>query len=339
MKNKNRKRKAMSVQTHPSIKKSKLNNNDIQNTTDYDTFMTISLSCRTYEQQVLIDSGADICVFKQCPWENSLYLKQPIIDTTLKGISPHAIPIVEKGIYHGLDFLIAPDIPCNLLSVASLKRAGISYQFSNFQWIIGSKQPLIITESADGLFYVSISALLSCLESEFSHMVASTAVFSAEQRARAQQVRDLHFILLHPSDRSLSDALDVGTILGTRLTKRDVKTYRDICSPRAHIYGPCSFCLAGKVNCPSYRSSMNEPSYGVGRVVHVDIYPFSETTLGGSNYFLLCLDEYSTYLCAFPLKRKSTDDLIVALNALKSHYNSFNHNIYHIECDHESNLL
>ena len=72
MKNKNRKRKAMSVQTHPSIKKSKLNNNDIQNTTDYDTFMTISLSCRTYEQQVLIDSGADICVFKQ--WKKSLYL-------------------------------------------------------------------------------------------------------------------------------------------------------------------------------------------------------------------------------------------------------------------------
>jgi hypothetical protein len=115
--------------------------------------------------------------------------------------------------------------------------------FMNNIWTIGSKSPVLSSQHSDLLHYVSLPSLLSCIRSENSHVALATQIFSAEQRRRADKARALHHSLLHPSDTCLMDALDSGVIIGTRLTKQDVKVYRE-------IYGPCPFCLISYCTTP-----------------------------------------------------------------------------------------
>ena len=51
-------------------------------------------------------------------------------------------------------------------------------------------------------------------------------VFSKEQLSRANEVRRLHYALLHLSDSTLIKSLKYSLIIGTRLTTQDVCLYR-----------------------------------------------------------------------------------------------------------------
>lgn len=69
------------------------------------------------------------------------------------------------------------------------------------------------------------------------------------------------------------------------------------------------------------------------------MYPFSHSTLGGFNYFLLSVDEYSGYLVYIPCKIKRADELENAFAKLIAHYNKFGHTIVNIVTDSESVLV
>jgi hypothetical protein len=136
---------------------------------------------------------------------------------------------------------------------------------------------------------------------------------SAEQKARAEQVRTLHAAMYHNSDEKLIAALELCTITGTSLAARDVKNAQ-------RLFGPCLACKAGKTKRPGYTSSDNEPAEGVGDVVHAHIYALSKASIGNVNYLLLSVDEFSGYLNVIPIKQKSQKKLEEAFLSLEAVY-------------------
>ena len=154
---------------------------------------------------------------------------------------------------------------------------------------------------------------------------------SSEQKKRAGDVRILHAAMYHISDKKLCDALTFGTIVGTSLTARDVKNAQ-------RLFGPCLACKAGKTKRPGYTSSENEPAEKVGDVVHADIYALDKETIGGYNYMLLSVDEYSGYLDIVPIKNKGQKHLVKAFATLEAAYKRQQYTINTIQTDHEANL-
>ena len=76
--------------------------------------------------------------------------------------------------------------------------------------------------------------------------------YSKEQLTRANEVRRLHYALLHPTDAVLIKVLKYGLLWRTRQTVQDIYLYR-------LIFGACP-CLAGKTTSPSYTSSLSPPA-------------------------------------------------------------------------------
>ncbi len=91
-----------------------------------------------------------------------------------------------------------------------------------------------------------------------SSTAAVAEMFTPEQRRRAAEVRHLHNVCGHPSDKTLTNALLNGLILGTPLTPRDVAAYRALFR--------CPACVAGKTTKPTYKPSTNTPAESVGEV-------------------------------------------------------------------------
>ncbi len=153
--------------------------------------------------------------------------------------------------------------------------------------------------------------------------------FTKEQRERARQVKHLHNVCGHPSNKTLINALNNGLILGTALTARDVAAYGE-------VYGSCPACVAGKTTKPTYKPSTNEPATAIGDVVHVDIYILHEPSIGGYYYFLLCIDEFSGLMNLIPLVSKYHDDINACFYELKAYYTLHKHTLRKIQCDSES---
>jgi hypothetical protein len=156
-------------------------------------------------------------------------------------------------------------------------------------------------------------------------------LFTKDQRTRADQVRILHNSMSHPSDQTLIRALSNGVILGTALTATDVANHRT-------IYGPCLACIAGKATKPSYHSSKSEPAGKVGDKVHVDILIFHVASLGGYEYYLFSVDEFSGCKSLISLKSKYSVDLNLSFDQLRAQYKRYQHDIKCIQCDSEVNF-
>ena len=85
-------------------------------------------------------------------------------------------------------------------------------------------------------------------------MAADTAEvrhYSAEERKRAREVKNIHDIMGHPHDAALGILFDSGCIQGCPYTSRDIRIMRK-------IYGPCVPCVKGKTVAPSPRPVINK---------------------------------------------------------------------------------
>ena len=184
-------------------------------------------------------------------------------------------------------------------------------------------------------FYITKDLIYTLYDDVISSKLISLAKvnidYTADQINRTNEVQKLHYSLSHPSDENLIETLTNGVVIGTRLTAKDIKVYRN-------IFGPCPGCLAGKTTAPSYNKSQVVPPDRVGEVVHVDIVPFSYETLGGNNYFLLILDDFSNNLHAIPMKHKTKNDLSIAFTKLINYFKSFDHTIKHIHSDSDPSI-
>jgi hypothetical protein len=287
------------------------------------------------EDSIILDSGAAISIYQtinSVPTKKNV--KEPRFPMQLTGIGGNNLSSTVGGKAQHLGrFAIVPNATHNLLSLGAATDAGLDIRFDGTQWHITHDDKTIQAHKArDGLYHFVLNELRDLFKTQVNTVTEGPPVLNREQTKRVEEVRRLHFALNHPSDETLKSALRYGVVIGTHLTEKDVTRYRE-------AYGPCPSCLAGKTKRPTYHESQAPPAEYVGHTVHVDIYPFSEPTLQGYNYFLLTIDEFSTYLYAIPLQYKTLNDLATAVNKLIAHYSSHDHNVHKIECDSESVLL
>ena len=151
--------------------------------------------------------------------------------------------------------------------------------------------------ASDSLYYLSkshVKLLLTHVNRlTYEPRANVSTAFTREQLSRADEVRRLHYALLHPSDNVLIKALKYGLLIGTRLTSQDVYLYR-------LVYGACPCCLAGKTISPAYKESLSSPAMMPSSIVHVDLIPFPEICLGGIHIYIYIYN-FSTYLVGFVL--------------------------------------
>ncbi len=68
----------------------------------------------------------------------------------------------------------------------------------------------------------------------------------------------------------------------------------------------CVACGEAKTTRDSFPTSRNEPEKEQLGLIHSDVCgPFPEESLGGSKYYAVFIDDYSSYTALFPMKRKS----------------------------------
>ena len=135
-----------------------------------------------------------------------------------------------------------------------------------------------------------------------SEMVTSQEGTPEEVR-RAEQARYLHVCEGHPSDESLTWALDNGLVLGTPLTGRDVRN-------ASRLLGPCLTCRVAKTRRRSrYTDLDKEPPGKIGEMLYADIHPLPEKSVGGYTCLLISLDKYSGMIHVIELISKHVPSL------------------------------
>jgi hypothetical protein len=165
---------------------------------------------------------------------------------------------------------------------------------------------------------------------------------SPEQILRAEQVRILHSVLGHPSDKALSNALCNGLVVGTSLTARDVE------HARTHL-GPCRACAAGKTHKASFTYTEGEPAARIGERVYADLYFLAgsnaeendraNVSLAAIRTMLLAVDSFSGMLHITKINDKKLLSVQKALRHILGQYAKNGHRVSELHVDSESVFL
>ena len=299
------------------------------------TLTNVSLAPRC-----ILDSGANRHIFNDESWlEGTSSLPLTPTSTPIHGISG-SISSTKQCIIGNQAAFICPSAKDNVLALGWMTQfPTIVTTFSSldntFRISFGATT-FSVPMASDSLYYITKDQVKQLLPHvnivTLNNRVNLTTSFTKEQLARADEVRRIHYALLHPSDNVLIKALKYGMLIGTRLTTQDVYLYR-------LVFGACPCCLAGKTISPSYKESLSPTALMPGSIVHIDLIPFPEICLGGIQYHMLICDEFSTYLHSFAMKTKSNSDIIVALTSLVSYFKQYGYDIKVIHSDHESALI
>ena len=296
----------------------------------------------------VLDSGASVHIFRENIIKDTS--KRNLSQIRIKGVGGVNLSAKEEGKHDQIGrYLVVPEATANLLSVSELTKHGLNVHFIDNNAVVETADTQhIFKRSADGMYYIKLQELMEIIkeltesdiqhsytisierEDGFSDPSIEKKSYTQKQKIRASNVHRLHYMLGHPSNTSLAQALKHGCIINTPLTHEDVSLYEE-------IYGECPHCVAGKIKKPSYTSSESFPVSEVGGRVHFDLKSFTEQQVdGGFLFYLLSVDEFSGYLHASPIKSKRSEDVISGLKVVFAWYKSNNHTIKEIMCDSES---
>ena len=166
-------------------------------------------------------------------------------------------------------------------------------------------------------------------------MAADTAEvrhYSAEERKRAREVKNIHDIMGHPHDAALGILFDSGCIQGCPYTSRDIRIMRK-------IYGPCVPCVKGKTVAPSPRPVINKwLASDPGERLCMDLYFLTVISRKGKYVvipILVMVDDYTGYLHVVPLSSKTTETVRAAIFDVIAFYNHYDFAVKEIRCDRE----
>ena len=152
--------------------------------------------------------------------------------------------------------------------------------------------------------------------------------FTREQIKRFIGTRQLHCTLGHPSDYVMCMMLNNNVIVNCPYTCADVRGANE-------YLGPCQACKAGKIAEASAPTSMSPPATKVGDNVQADLIPLSHPTANGNNHIMILQDEFSGYIMAIGLPRKTTTQVRDAIATVNAAYRSQGHVIQRISTDAE----
>lgn len=251
----------------------------------------------------IADSGATSHMCNQKAWfkECHLYEKPKSVSVgDSRPISVLGIGKVEvlcengqKGSTATLeDVLLVPNLATNLLSIGRVVERGISTVFKGDKVTFKKENRIVATgkKLQNKLYIMNIAAM---------NEENPSALFCQAQRS----LEEWHRTLGHAcKDRILK--LQNDKDLGVKIT------------------GPtnepdCSDCPAGKARHVSH-PAISERAKAVGDKVHIDLGgPINQPSVSGSKYYMLCKDEYSTYMYIYLLEDKTQTCLSLAQLAAK----------------------
>lgn len=277
------------------------------------------LMSSTSANRLILDTGSNIHVLKDKKFFRSLV----VCDEMLMGVSGKHVKITKKGQTVWGEAYFHPTCPVNLISLGCLCDSGFTVTVSadGVEFVVESKggDRYEFLRDEDGLFTHFLK------DRKDSYLVEH---FTAEQRRRAQQVRELHCQLGHPSTEQLCGLLDSQCLTDCKLTSKDVRV-------SAKINGDCSHCLMGKLPTPPAIASNSTPASAPGELLHGDIAFFLE----GRNKkvpYLVVVDDFSDFVHCKRMQSKSAQSVLEKLTAIFNEYLSWGHRVKSFRSDSES---
>lgn len=249
------------------------------------------------KDQWLVDSGASSHVCNNRSWFNQF---TPVSaprsvrvgddsEAAILGFGRVAVQcFMGDTIYEAMieRVLFVPSMAANLISVGRLDDKGIATLFTG-------KEVKLITNKQVVAKGSLLTSRLYLMDIRAKQANKEVALFCQAKRS----IEDWHRTLGHASKERIVKLLDDAE-LGVRATNRDDRI-------------DCSDCPPGKGKNASH-PSLNRRADEVGDRVFVDLSGPHMVTVNGSQYFLLCKDEHSTFTYAYCLKDKAHLDLALA---------------------------
>ena len=292
--------------------------------------MVLETSCNSSAQlEIIMDSASQENVINN----TKLFANLQPINNKIKliGIGGHAICATHRGNLKEFDIeaLYAPEATNNILSIPRMVDSG--YMF----WIEHDAMQIYLDGTIHSTAYRNQKGFWTLPANLCDTNVLLTLLdrhFTPEQIDRAKRARQLHVCMGHLSDESLCVMLDNGNLINCAVTSSDVRN-------ASIILGSCDACTAGKITTPSFKSSPHEPASTVGEHLYMDLLEVKERTIGGYLWFLVSVDEFSSYLSIVGLKSKHTGSVEKGIKSIISLFNAQGHRVVRITTDAERTLI
>ena len=140
---------------------------------------------------------------------------------------------------------------------------------------------------------------------------------------RINKTEQIHRSLSHPSDKILRKMIEAKMISG--ISVDDINLLR-------RYRGICQICARAKMNKPGKKITNRIHASYIGEVIHIDLMFIQK------HIYMLSVDELTGYLCCIPVKDKSKESLMGAIQKITTHYLTFGRKVKRICCDRESGV-
>ena len=307
----------------------------------------------------MLDNGSNCSIMGN---RDLVYNVRRIESTTISGMGSVEVTEVAQCIF-GPCYIA--DIPFNIISEAAvMERFSLTFDSTKSpHYIVGGD--VLWRRGDHGLLWLdhedamtleyrreikNVEAMMACVNcSHFLEPLIDNVAFpsnrlvdeptrhySADERRRAKQVKNIHDILGHPNDNALGILFDSGAIHGCPYTSHDIRVMRK-------IYGPCVACIKGKTVAPTEGTVINKwLAIRPGERLCTDIYFITVMSRKGKcviTPLLIVVDDYTGYLHVLTLPTKTLDSVRAALLEVIRFYNHYDFPVREIRSDRENVFL
>lgn len=266
----------------------------------------------------------------------------------IEGVDENSIPIpvVFTGRHHILGHCHFAQIRNRLIGIPKLLKKDFTMTGKKGNIIIHDKDNNEVFNSTPderGLYPVNLSAIFSKLTPCTSKIQAFDGTLvhappvidspmSHIEIERARQCRDLHVANGHPSDSTLTEALDNGAWPMVDLTSRDLVN-------STKLLGICPGCTEGKMTNPSEPSTTELRAHLKGELLYMDLLKSVVRCIGGHTQALVSRDYVTSYITINGMADKSSQNIIQAIISIIAFYLSYGHTVKVIVFDHEATFV
>ena len=158
------------------------------------------------------------------------------------------------------------------------------------------------------------------------------APMSAIEIQRAKDCRELHIASGHPSDSTMTEALDNGVWPMIDLTSRDLKASNK-------LLGNCPACVEGKMINPTEPSTNELRATEIGELLYLDLLKPFARCIGGHTQALVTRDYVSSFITVNGMRDKTSQSIIQSVLSIIASYHSHGHTVKVLVCDHEQTFV
>ena len=219
------------------------------------------------------------------------------------------------------DVLYIPEAMENLISVRHATKRGLDFKFraNGCEISLNGSKVAVAPSTGDAIYYLT------------GWSEGTTAEANPAMVSRPKETPQLwHERFGHLGYDNLARL--PGMVTGLHTTAKEFK------KAASEENGFCEPCVLGKQHKSPFKSSESATNRPLA-LVHTDLCgPLPVTSMGGNNYFLTLLDDYSKFSVVRPLAHKS-DTATVVKDTLKLLENQTGHRVQRLRCDNGSEYI